>query len=460
MRQMNIQCANYEVRPGVVLSGRETAVRIIPRGRHARFDDKLHRLSWSQKCRPHRHAPECFAMDSEICYRVYFLPMQESREPLGLEAYPSAVVKPESDGSLQFSHVFNGEQEYKLIVTNEQDEGREELRLSIYSLLPDLYGRRVYRGDLHVHSFFSDGKEEPGVVAANYRKYGYDFMALTDHYKMYPSKMLLDGYEGIPLELAMFLGEEVHVPYPSYIHAINFGGRASVNEYYADHEAQCNDEIARRAASLSGGEEAVAFNALEVAQRVWVAEKIREFGGMSILVHPHWMSNAYNMPDVMTDYLFKHQVYDAFELLGGQSIHENNMQTALYCEERAKGYRIPVVGSTDSHGTEPSVHFDDVSTLVFAPDVSFDSLTAAIKDGYSAAVEEYQRDADYRLYGPYRTVKYGRYLMETYFPRHDEMCWEQGRLMKDYALGDPEAGDMLKRVYGRVERYAEEFFGY
>lgn len=348
-----------------------------------------------------------------------------------------------------------------MVVVTEQEGQKVWLRVSIYSLYPDLYGRRVYRGDLHVHSFFSDGREEPGVVAANYRKYGYDFMALTDHHKLYPSRLLLDTYEKVPLELAMFTGEEVHVPYPSYIHAINFGGKTSVNEYYVDHETECNEEIAKMVEKLSQEEEAVSFDALQVAQRIWVAEKIREFGGMPILVHPHWIcQDVYNMPDVVSDYLFKNQVYDAFELLGGQSVHENNMQTAFYHEERAKGYRIPVVGSTDSHGTEPPVRFNDFSTLVYASDPSFESLTSAIKDGYSTAVEEYQEEENYRLHGSYRMVQYGRYLMEMYFPRHDEMCWEQGRLMKDYALGDPDAEEMLRLVYGRVERYAREFFGY
>ncbi|MFR2466019.1 MAG: hypothetical protein ACLTA1_09665, partial [Clostridia bacterium] len=65
MRKMNFQSANYEVRPGVVLSGQTTTVRIVPRGRHARFDDKLHRLTWSERRNPHQHAPEILAPDSE-----------------------------------------------------------------------------------------------------------------------------------------------------------------------------------------------------------------------------------------------------------------------------------------------------------------------------------------------------------------------------------------------------------
>ncbi|MCI9337780.1 MAG: hypothetical protein HFH93_09605 [Lachnospiraceae bacterium] len=449
---MKMQIADYEVRPGVVPSGRKTFVRIIPRGKHARFDDRIHD---QPKGSPFRFDPEIFEPDETAEYRIYFLPMQQTMEPAPLTVCDSVLVRPDRDGSLAFEYAFSGEQEYRLVITDPQKDGKELLRLSVFSLFPDLYGRRVYRGDLHVHSYFSDGREEPMIVAANYRKQGFDFMALTDHNKMYPSKLLLEACQNIPSDLTLFTGEEVHVPYPAYIHAINFGGASSVNEFYEEHRAECDGEIARMAQDLKAPD---GLDPLQLAQRIWVAQQIKKTGGMSILVHPHWISNAYNMPDDVTDYLFEHEIYDAFELLGGQSVHENNMQTAFYHDQRARGRRIPIVGSSDSHGTEPPVYFTWSSTLVFASDKSFERLTGAIKDLYSVAVEKYPNE-EYRVHGPYRYVKYARYLLESYFPRYDELCWEQGRLMKEYACGDKEALDMLRLLSGRAEKFAASFFG-
>ena len=248
---MKMQIADYEVRPGVVPSGEKTRVRIIPRGRHARFDDKIHA---QQKGSPFQFGPEVFARDETAEYRIYFLPMQQTMEPKPLTVCDSVLVRPDQDGSLAFEYTFRGEQEYKLVITDPKRDGKELLRLSIYALLPDLYGRRVYRGDLHVHSYFSDGREDPMIVAANYRKQGFDFMALTDHHKMYPSKLLLESYKDIPTDLTLFSGEEVHVPYPVYIHAINFGGASSVNEYYEEHREECDAEIARMAEALDAPE--------------------------------------------------------------------------------------------------------------------------------------------------------------------------------------------------------------
>lgn len=452
---MKKEIADYEVRPGVVPSGEKTVVQIIPRGRHARFDDKIHRLTWGDKATPHKFKQEMFEPDREALYKIYFLPMQQSPAPKPISTCEYVTVKPEEDGSLQFEHTFQGEQEYKLVIIDMKNQEQEFIRLSIYSLFPDLYGRRVYRGDFHVHSYYSDGREDPIIVAANYRKRGFDFMALTDHHKMFPSKLLVEAFKDIPTDLAIFTGEEVHVPYPVYIHAVNFGGKSSVNEYYEDHRKECEAEIAAMAEKLNAPN---GVAPLQLAQRIWVAQQIKKTGGMAILVHPHWISNAYNMPDDVTDYLFEHQVYDAFELLGGQSVHENNMETAFYNEQRAMGRKIPIAASSDSHSTEPEEYFTWSSTLVFSQGKSFEELTGAIKELYSVAVESNPGE-EYRVYGPYRFVKYARYLLEKYFPIHDELCREQGRLMKEAALKDETAVEMLKMIQGRADAFGSRFFG-
>lgn len=452
---MKKELADYEVRPGVVPSGKTAVVRILPRGRHARFDDRIRRLAWEEKRSPFPFKREIFEPDRNISYKIYFLPMEHNSPSGSLSVCESVMVYPGEDGSLEFTHTFGGEQEYKLVIMDPENEEKELVRLAIYSLLPDLYGKRAYRGDLHVHSYYSDGREDPLIVAANYRKRGFDFMALTDHYKIYPSQMLEDTYQDIPTDLAIFTGEEVHVPPAFDIHAVNFGGNSSVNEYYVQHQEECDAEIARIMEEIKAPQ---GVSPRELAMRIWVARQIKRTGGMSILVHPHWINSAYHMQDMVTDYLFEHNVYDAFELTGGVKVHSNNMQTEFYQEQRAKGRRIPIVGSSDSHGTEPEDYFTWSSCLVFAEGKSFEALTKAIEDLYSVAIESYPGEA-YRVHGPYRYVKYARYLLENFFPRYDDLCWEQGRLVKEYVCGDMEALELLQIIHGRTDRFAERFFG-
>jgi len=41
--------------------------------------------------------------------------------------------------------------------------------------------QRWYRGNLHMHSFWSDGCDFPECVAAWFKEAGYHFIAFTEH---------------------------------------------------------------------------------------------------------------------------------------------------------------------------------------------------------------------------------------------------------------------------------------
>jgi hypothetical protein len=43
-----------------------------------------------------------------------------------------------------------------------------------------------FKGNLHVHTTRSDGKLDPKDCIELYKKQGYDFLAITDHYKLFP----------------------------------------------------------------------------------------------------------------------------------------------------------------------------------------------------------------------------------------------------------------------------------
>ena len=177
---------------------------------------------------------------------------------------------------------------------------------------------------------------------------------------------------------------------------------------------------------------------------------------MTILPHPHWIHKPglHNMNTKMLEYSFRMGLQDAFELTGGQTVHENNLQIAFWQDMRAEGVKVPIVGSSDSHGTDPATYFYMSKTVLFAKDMEFDSICDAIKDGYSVAIEE-QYGEQPHVHGPYRLVKYVRFLMDEYFPGHDELCVEEGRLMREFSLGDPDAKDALSALAGRTDRYRE-----
>lgn len=60
--------------------------------------------------------------------------------------------------------------------------------------------KKFYKGNFHVHTTVSDGRRSPEEVKQLYREHGYDFLALTDHWKMSPTEkcgdmLVLSGAE-------------------------------------------------------------------------------------------------------------------------------------------------------------------------------------------------------------------------------------------------------------------------
>lgn len=425
---MKRELADYKIVPKVVKADEETVIKIIPRGAHAKFDDSKE-------------------------YLIRFVHMEQSIEPLSDEYYKNTLVKPQN-GVITIKHTFPKEQMHLLRVIL---DGRRLFDFSIYSLYEDLYNKRPYKGDFHVHSYYSDGKEEPSVVVANYRKAGFDFLAITDHERWYPSKEAIEKYENVPVDISLFLGEEVHVPH-NYIHAINFGGNFSVNELYKQNKEKCDEEVEEIRSNLKDLPEGV--DSLDYARRFWIAKKVKEGNGIPIFVHPHWINNAYNVPDKVSEYIFEQGIYDAFELIGGQSIYENNTQLAMYHEQRAKGVNIPIVGSSDSHGTEYSNLncFKCMYTIAFCDEMDLDNIKQAIKQDYTVAIEHNQLESP-RAHGKYRMVKFGMFLVNEFYPLYEELCFEEGRAMKDYMTGNDDALEILKITKGRTEKFYKEFYG-
>lgn len=419
----------YRVIPRLVRVGIESTVSIIPMGNGKRFDDGTE-------------------------YIVSFVPMElYDRDRFSFATEWDFVRVYPKDGVLRVRYLFEEEQEWVLSITTEKEKERngKPLEVRVYSLWDDLYELDPYMGDLHVHSCCSDGKEDPAIVAANYRKAGFDFFALTDHHKWSPSDDMLKAYADVPLGIRMFHGEEVHVP-NGRIHMVNFGGSYSVNELYHTHCAELDEKMKDIAQALSVPKN---VNALEYAWRRWITEEIRKTGGLAIVPHPYWWyQQTYHMSSAMLEHVFETGIYDAFELVGGQSVHENNVQSAFYQEQRAKGRAIPIVGSSDSHGTDPASYFGIGKTMVFAKDRELSSICEAIKSGYSVALEQ-QRGEEERVYGSYRMVKYARFLLDQYFPSHDELCVEEGILMREYALGDEDAGERLAALADRTDTHRQ-----
>lgn len=403
-----------------------------------------------------------------------------AHQPFTAWNHTDYLCTPDADGCLRIPYTAKSEGEY--FVRIYQDDKRI-VQLSVYALFHDLAARYPLRGDLHMHTFRSDGRESPAVVCANYRKRGYDFIVITDHERYYPSLEAMDAYRSVQIPLCILPGEEVHLP-GTDVHIVNAGGLFSVNgllptkRNYIETDGaiegrRLNAEVTPpKIYSLEEYEREIDFieeglkmgenpipddvNSRWYAVCLWAFEKIREANGLGIFCHPYWLSDLWQISEPFTQYMMKEHPFDAFEVLGGENYyHQNGLQTALYYDEYRKGRVHPIVGSTDSHGsTEHNRNADVCSTIVFATANEREAILQAIKDRYSLAVDTISKE--YRLVGEYRLQKYAAFLMENYFPVHDRQAAMDGEMMAQYAVANATSSEMellTARAVKLIQKY-------
>ncbi len=386
----------------------------------------------------------------------------------------------DSEGNLKFNFTADGECEYYVRIY--KGEQRVE-QLSIYAVDGELATRYPLRGDFHVHTTGSDGKEDPQIVCANYRRKGYDFIFITDHDKYFPSLDAISFYKDVKLGINILPGEEVHLP-GTPVHIVNAGGLFSVNGLLPMKEnyLETNGELSRRRFNekvtppnvykmedywaeieeiergLKSGENPIPndVDAKSYAVCLWIFDKIKKADGLGIFAHPYWLWNVWQIPEKFTKYMLENHPFDAFEVLGGENYYsQNGFQTALYYDEYLHGRVHPIVGSTDSHGsTAENRNWDICSTIVFAKDNTREDIISAVKDKFSVAVDTISKE--YRLVGEFRYIKYASFLMERYFPIHDKQAYLDGEITYQYAIGNADKTE-VESVSSRAKKLVDKY---
>lgn len=396
-------------------------------------------------------------------YEVEYNPVGGWVEKNGWKKDNKTSLVPE-DGVYKLHMFFENEQEHVFCINEVRPDGKKRSlgEFHMYSLNDDLFALRPYKGDFHMHSNRSDGIESPAYVAGACRRVGLDFMGLSDHRCYAGSVEAIAAYKDIPIDLRIYHAEEVHSP-DNPVHILSFGADTGITELYNTDETVYRKEVADIQATL--GTLPPGVNPFHYAASVWVFNKIREHGGLAMFCHPYWVAGyKYYVPEALTSYLLEKKPFDAMELISGMDhdtltqVDTNALQVARYQEERAKGRQLPIYGISDTHGMENSDTFGRYYTVCFAPSSDFADLAAAIRGLNSVAVEGVGGELP-RAYGPFRLVRYAEFLMHEVFPQHDELCFEEGMQMIQYASGDQKAVQRLALLQGEIQRYYDRSWG-
>ena len=96
---------------------------------------------------------------------------------------------------------------------------------------------------MHCHTCRSDGKEGPAIVAANYRKSGFDFLSITDHGQYEPAQEAIRAFSDIPMSFQLFAGEEVHPPKNNCQYGCILAVHTDINQIFREDPENMEREI-------------------------------------------------------------------------------------------------------------------------------------------------------------------------------------------------------------------------
>ena len=349
-----------------------------------------------------------------------------------------------------------GEYHYQLILA--QPERRDIIaEWSLYALQDDLLPLIPLRGDMHIHTSWSEcgnRNEDPRYVAAWARKRGLDFVAITDHAQREPSLLAAEFIRNTGSSFRIYPGEETHQlmekqptlfcrnRFLPYNHIVGFGARDGVVKWANEHFDEYWQDIEDRAAALP--DHHPRSIRLAMAGADWLIDKIHEFGGLAIFCHPFWRPcNRHNLPAPVREYILQQNKFDAMEVIGLCSathnhaeIEGNRLAVAWWQQQSIRrGSMIPLVGNTDSHATRAMIgrHY----TLVFAESNTLPSIQSAIRAGRSVACIRFPK-YPLDIFGDFRLVSYAYFLEREYFPEHDAHCAAEGeRLLAELQPASP-----------------------
>lgn len=216
--------------------------------------------------------------------------------------------------------------------------------------LPFRQPGRFFRGNLHAHSTVSDGALDPGSLIDAYRRNGYDFIAVTDHFRDRFGFPITDTREFRDSEFTTILGAELH---PAALengedwHILAVG-------LPLDFPAASPDEdgptLSRRA---------------------------RDAGAFVAIAHPHWYSATMNDARSI-------EAAHAVEIFNMTCHMANDRGYGWYMADLllAEGRKLLAIATDDTHAKPERPDMFAGWVMVKAERLDPDSLLDAIKAGH------------------------------------------------------------------------------
>ncbi len=359
-------------------------------------------------------------------------------EPSHSVVVPATIA----DNSLTVTPFFHGETEQTLTVNQKFPGSKKKPRLlgvaRLYSLAPDYFALRPYRGNLHMHSKFSDGRknETPAMMVATCRTLGFDFAIETDHRCYTASVAAVETFAALPTDMKTFPGEEVHSP-GNNVHILSLGASESMTDWCNTQSNEYKAAVAAAKAALPDSLPARIQTPIAASFVMW--DRIRSRGGLAVFCHPYWRPNYRQyIPAAESDYILHSGKFDALEVLNTDS---SDLGILMYHELRAEGLKIASIGNTDAHS---SAALSNAYTLVLAETPDFPAIAKNIRLRNCAAVDPVSGRQN--VIGEFRFSRYAIFLLKNFYPRQNAVCKKEGALLLQALAGGTNAAAAVAQL--------------
>ena len=200
---------------------------------------------------------------------------------------------------------------------------------------------RMLKGDLHTHTFASDGVHSMEELAWKAKRNGLDFVAITDH-NQFVSKVALPNVEGITL-----------IPGVEWTHYQGHANFLGVDQPF---------------------DGCFATNTFEETQKVFQTAKER--GALISINHPF---------EEICDFKFdmRKLPFDCLEIWNGPMRESNLKAVGLWHHLLTTGMKVPAIAGSDYHRDTPFIFLGGQTTCVFADSNGASDILAALKAGHS-----------------------------------------------------------------------------
>lgn len=252
-------------------------------------------------------------------------------------------------------------------------------------VVPDIEGYVTLKGDLHLHTIFSDGNVWPTTRVEEAAIEGLDIIAITEHMDDRLQKMENSGMfvcdRNDPYEIASKAGKSYGV---MVIHGGEVTRAMPPGHFNTLFIKDCEAVAAATEANAHKNEEAMRHGLREADAQ----------GGFCVWNHPHWERQALNET---VWYPIHTELYNE-GLLDGIEIYNSCCGYSIEAHRWAMEKNLTLISGTDSHNLVASlVDFAAGElrpmTLIFAKERSINSVKEALENRMTAVF------ADRNVYG-------------------------------------------------------------